>query len=991
MRIEVLGPVQVRDDDGRVLPVAGARVSALLVRLALEPGRVVSARALVDAVWPECGPDDPPHALQALVSRLRAVLPRAAPLRAVSGGYCLEVPAGSVDVYQFERLAREGRQALRAGDHSAAATLLRDALALWRAEPFARSGGAATAAEGARLAELHVSVLEDRLEAELPRRGADLVAEAEALAAAHPLRERPHALLIGALRAGGRSAEALAAYERIRRRLADELGVDPGPELRRAHLATLEADAPPRPGNLRAPLGGLIGRAAEARQTAQRLARGRLVTLIGPGGVGKTRLATEVAGQARSPGGVWLVELAAVAGPADVVHAIVAALDLRETGVRHRDPVARLAEALGGRDVLLVFDNCEHVVEAVARLAHELLGRCPDLRILATSREPLGVTGELLVPVLPLDPDAAARLFAERAQAVAPRFVMDEGNAERIVDVCRRLDGLPLAIELCAARLRTMPLEAVVSRLDDRFALLGEGSRTALPRHQTLRAVVAWSWELLTDEDRAAAQRLAVFRGGFTAEAAQALGVRPDSLVDKSLLQFDGGRYRMLETVREYVLGTVADGEVAKDLHAAYFLDLAVRAAPGLRGAQQLSWLDRLNPERDNLNAAFEHARATGDADTATRLAAALGHFWAIHGEHLLAADRLLAALRVPGPSTLDGRAAATAAYLFHAVLVADSSRIRGARDVLHVADPLAEALLALAGGDNPRGLAALEPDPGDAWKRGMFGLVRSFIHFNEGDFPAAGRDLRGCADGFRDAGDRWGLATALTYLAVASVSSGDPEDGSRAIAEAVSVAAELRCDAYQRVWSAVIRLGCGDLDRARVELLELVDVVSGASAAMAGLALADLARHTGDLAQAERWLRWMGEKADPGDAMVRAMLCAGRGQVALDTGALEDARLRLTEAFVFGRDAPDMGMVAVSGVGLAALRLRQADPDTAAELLGAVWSWGTLACCLDAARLDRELRTALGDRAYTRAFERGRGLDRDGVLALIEAQTRRW
>ncbi|GIH19856.1 SARP family transcriptional regulator [Rugosimonospora africana] len=963
---------------------------ALLVRLALEAGRVVTVGALVDAVWSDGGPADPGHALQALVSRLRGVLPKPASLRAAPGGYRLEVPAESVDMCQFEQLAREGRHALRSGDHGSAEECLRGALALWRADPFPGLDGAVVSAQAARLAELRLSVLEDQLEAELPVRGADLVADAEALAAANPLRERCHALLINALQADGRGAEALAAFERMRQRLADELGVDPGPELRRAHLAALRADSPRPGGNLKALLGGLIGREGEQQQIARRLASGRLVTLIGPGGVGKTRLAIAVAGQTPTPGGVWLVELAAAAKPADVVHAVVAALDLRETGVRHQAPAARLAEALGGRDVLLVLDNCEQVVDAVARLAHELLGRCPRLRILATSREPLGVTGELLVPVLPLDVDTAVQLFTERARAVRPGFLVDEGNAGQVAEVCRRLDGLPLAIELCAARLRTMPLSTVMERLNDRFALLGEGSRTSIPRHQTLSAVVAWSWDLLTGEERAAAQRLAVFRGGFTAEAARSLQVHPGPLVDKSLLQFDGSRYRMLETVREYVLGASHDGEAARDLHAAYFLELATRAAPGLRGQQQLSWLDQLNPERDNFNAALEHACAAGDADTATRLAAALGHFWAIHGEHLLAADRLLAALRVPGPSCADSRAAATGAYLFHAVLIADSARVKSAGDDLQVTDPLAAALLAIANGDNADALAALTPDPRDAWKRGMFGLVRSFVHFNEGDFAAAQRDLQHSGDGFRDAGDRWGLATALTYLAVASVCGGDVEDGGRAIAEAVSVAGELRSDGYQRVWSAVIRLGCGDLDRARTELLDLIDVVSGVSAAMAGLALADLARHAGDLEQAEHWLQRMSKRADPDDAMVQAMVCAGRGQLALDKGALEDARSCLCRAFVLGRDAPDMGMVAVSGVGLAALRLRRADPETAAELLGAVWCWGTLACSLDAARLARELRASLGERAYTRAYDRGRGLDRGGALALIEAQTRR-
>ncbi|GAB4003040.1 hypothetical protein GCM10029992_43150 [Glycomyces albus] len=566
-----------------------------------------------------------------------------------------------MDANRFERLAAEGRRALEAGDRAEAARLLRRALALWSGEPLTALPDHTAAAT--RLNELHLAATEDRLTAELPDDPAELIPELTGLAAAHPTRERLHALLIDALRLAGRQAEALAAFETIRERLADRLGADPGPGLRRAHLAALRPE-PARPrGNLRLPLGGLIGREAERTRIAERLDQGRLVTLVGPGGVGKTRLAATVAAEAERPGGVWMVELAPVADPGDVARAAAAALGLREVA-RPGDAVSRLVEALGAEPTLLVLDNCEHVIDAAADLAAVLLGRCRELTILATGREPLGITGELLVPVDPLDTESAATLFIERAKAVRPDF--EPGGP--VAELCRRLDGLPLAVELAAARLRSMPLETMASKLDDRFALLCGGNRAALPRHQTMQAVVAWSWDLLADAERAAAERLAVFTGGFTAEAAEHVGAPVESLVDKSLVQFDGDRYRMLETIREFVLARSGDPDRDRAAHAAYFLDLAERAEPHLCAPEQLAWLARLVPERENLNAAVDFACESGDADTAVRLTAALAQFWAIQGEHDAAANRLRAALAVEGPAPEQARESAATTFLFHAI-----------------------------------------------------------------------------------------------------------------------------------------------------------------------------------------------------------------------------------------------------------------------------------------------------------------------------------
>ncbi|MGN9838753.1 BTAD domain-containing putative transcriptional regulator [Nonomuraea sp. H19] len=690
MRFQILGPATVLGEDGEPVALGGPRVRALLTLLALHAGRIVGAEQLVAGMYGARPPEGVANALQSQVSRLRRALGKDL-VEFHAAGYRLVADPRDVDARRFEQLAQEGRQALAGGDPAElrrAATLLREALELWPgagARPLADAPHAE--APAAALQELRLAATEDRVQADLDLgRHRELVAELRQLIAAHPLRERLRAQLMRALYGSGRQAEALTVYDEARKILDEELGVEPGAELAAAHLAVLRADpalgasapsaARQRQG-LRAQLTSFVGRAEELAQLGARLRESRLVTLIGPGGAGKTRLATEAAEQA--PGDVCFVPLAPVSDDADVPKAVLAGLDIRDT-VLHAadrpavDPLTRLVTALAERRLLLVLDNCEHLIAATAELTDLLLASCPGVQVLATGREALGITGESILPVAPLrlpppetdDPLGypAVRLFADRAAAVQPGFAVHAGNAGQVVRICRALDGLPLAIELAAARLRTLSVSDVAARLDDRFRLLARGSRTALPRHQTLRAVVAWSWDLLDESEQRLARRLSVFVGGARPEAAERVCGLPEevlfSLAEKSLVEFVDGRYRMLETIRAFCAERLAEsGEVEpmRDAHAAYYLDLVVAADARLRTCDQLDWLSRLDEESDDLNAAVRWATESGRLEMALRMLAHGACYWWMRGHRATSAglaSGLLAALGSIRPAGME-------------------------------------------------------------------------------------------------------------------------------------------------------------------------------------------------------------------------------------------------------------------------------------------------------------------------------------------------
>jgi predicted ATPase/DNA-binding SARP family transcriptional activator len=653
VRVGLLGELEVLDDDGRDVVVTGAKLRALLAVLALHAGRVVPTDQLVEALWGEHPPGAVRNGLQGLASRLRRTLGSADAVAMRSGGYALELPADAVDVHRYEALVAAGRAAAADGDPGRAVALLAEADSLWRGEPladFAYEDFAAAAVT--RLSELRLAAVEERLDLELRcGRHHGAVVQLEALVAAHPLRERLRWLLMLALYRGGRQADALAAFQEGRRILADDLGLEPGHELRALEAAILaqdrSLDAPPAgPGPSAAPaarpgrrppipeaLTPLIGRDAERRALVALVADHRFVTLVGPGGVGKTRLALEVARAAAGELGVegCVVELAPVGDPGGVRAAVAAALELP-------DP-RRLAELIGDRELLVVLDNCEHVIDTAAEVAEELLRQCPGLRVLATSREGLRVGGETIWPVPPLAADDAVRLFVTRARAAGAPLEPTPEQATVIAGVCARLDGLPLAIELAAARARAFPIARIAARLDDRFRLLTGGSRTALPRQQTLRAVVDWSYDLLFDDERRVFERLSVFPGGCDLATAEAVCADGDiaeadvadhvhALVDKSLVLAvpagDGLRFTQLQTLAEYGrerLTERGDAARVRDAMARHFARLCAESAAAFTGDRQRAWLTAMDEEHDNLRAALDWAVAGDDAETALTIA----------------------------------------------------------------------------------------------------------------------------------------------------------------------------------------------------------------------------------------------------------------------------------------------------------------------------------------------------------------------------------
>ncbi len=1068
MRIAILGPLEVESAGARV-ELSGARLQSLVARLAVDAGRPVTATSLADAIWDGDPPRDEQHALQALVSRLRRALGDGDLITSSADGYRLHVDPDDVDAARFERLAAEGRARLRDGDPQRARVVLAEALSLWRDVPLSGLSAPAFAGTAARLADLRVSAVCDRVDADFALgHAADLVAELETLAEEHPLHERLVAQLITALYAAGRQADALAAYERVRSRLSDELGVAPSPELQKAHMAVLQGTSAPAvspaqanggPSVLGARLTSFVGREEELERVSALLDEQRLVSLIGAGGAGKTRLASELADRwmAQARGGMWMVALAPVADADGIGPVLLGALGLREnplltTGkaVPAGDAVDHVVEVLADRSGLLVLDNCEHLIGAVAELAERLLGGCSRLRILATTREPLAITGETIVPLAPLAlpvPDATAgealevpavRLFAHRAAAASAGFAVDEDTVTDVVEICRRVDGLPLAIELAAARLRSMTLRQLATRLDHRFRVLTGGSRTAMARQRTLRAVVDWSWDLLDDPERRMLQRMSVFPAGATLDAAEAVcaGGPVDraevfdllcALVDKSLVQIgehDPGlpgeagwdRYRMLETIREYGLERAEEaGELAgvREAHARHYLALALEADPHLRGPEQVSWQRRLAAEHDNLLAALRQLGDSGDARAACAMVVAMLWYWLTSGssrEEVLTWVEFVA--RVPGQADALDRLMIETVHAMAEVMPGQQSEADPFELMRRLLDRIADAdlsrhpllaairpMLAVAVG-RERMLELLEqseshPDP---WVRATAPFVRVQIFENEGDVAGLRAALDESVAAFTEVGDRWGLGTVLAELAGLRILEGDLDGAEGALEQTRALMAELGGQGENMMVGlrlADLRSRRGDLEGARDMLAADLDARERypEEQALLRISLSTLTLRTGDVAGArelaEEALREIGpsRRTRPDQGHVRAMVLAGLAKVELEADEIESAAQRLAEAYQAAVATQDMPIVANVGVGVAALAVERGLAEVAAEILGAgVRLRGAEdQTHIEIVRLTARLRDALGDARFAEAFERGRNLDRDGALHRLD------
>jgi len=627
MDFRILGPLEVIGPTGPVA-LGGAKRRSMLAVLLLHANQPVSAERLALALWGEDAPRTAVKTVHVHISRLRAALADESLLTTTPAGYRLLVAPGELDLDRFERLAQEGRRALAVSEPEQAAMLLREALALWRGPPLADVELERFAsAEIAQLEEARLGAIESRVEAELAVGWhSPLIGELQRLVTAHPSRERLAAQLMLALYRSGRQADALAAYQATRAHLTQELGLEPGPELRalQAQILAQVPDlattgrgtrwvAPPLP----LPPTPMIGREPEIARLTSLLEceRTRLVTVTGPGGVGKTRLALATASglTARLPA-IW-VDLAGVARAADVAPAIAAALAV--TPGPGEDPPTALRRFLAKRRLLLVIDSFEHVLPA-AELIGDLLSACPALTVLATSRGSLDLRAEHRVLIEPLAPPDAAALFLAAARRQDSRFEPDAVEAATIDRICERLDRLPLAIELAAARTAVLGLESLAARLDRSLSDLGGTARDAPARQRTLRATIEWSYELLDTGQQRAFARLAVFAGGCTLAAAEAVcDARLDTvhaLVDRSLLTSDGGlRYRMLNTIREYAIERLEQSGEAAELrrrHHLYFSrlidDREIPVKP--MWSPRFSASSVFTEERENIQAALTWA-----------------------------------------------------------------------------------------------------------------------------------------------------------------------------------------------------------------------------------------------------------------------------------------------------------------------------------------------------------------------------------------------
>jgi predicted ATPase/DNA-binding SARP family transcriptional activator len=900
VKLGLLGPLAVSIDDCSEIAVSARKQRAVLELLALRVGAVVQPSEIIDALWGEEPPDSAINIVKTYVYALRRRLGQGL-IETVAGGYRLCISPDDVDVVRFERLMKSGHDAVEEGDPTRAVVCFISALALWRGDPVPDLADQLRGmAEGVRLAELRRSGEEQLFDTRL-RLGehARLVVDLETAVAAEPFQERRWAQLMLALYRSGRQSDALHAYERLRGVLREQLGIEPTPELKALEEAILlqkpELDwkSPQRVTATRAsgktvgmrqvrgrrhnvptPLNAFVGRTDEGLIITKRLSESRLLTLVGPGGAGKTRLAIRVAAELtdEGPDGVWFVDLASISDPGLVLQVVADSLGYHPQAAELT--VDGLAGFIGDQQVLVVVDNCEHVIDQAASVIERLLKGAPAAKVLATSREPLSIHGEAVWPVQPMDVPAtvdpenadeiwvcdSVQLFLQRATAVDPLVDLSD-DAVTIGQIVTRLEGLPLAIELAAARIDTLRPADILSRLDDRLGLLEHGPQRSTPRQRSLEASIDWSYRLLHPCDALVLRRSSIFLGSFTIEALEAVigdvsapdpeGWQPvvRRLASKSLLSPvkgpDQDRYRLLDSIREFArarLQASSDDEEARVrvAHAGYYLALAHRAGPELNGPRQARWFDTIGQEMADIRVALDSLSTPSQTtDDALDLFGALGRYWFVRAQPAEALSIAESLLEHGHADVSVQRARALIAGLWASVYQAPLLARKWGQEALHMARALdhptliceASAMLAatsfFAGEPDPAigneavALAQEQADPG------LMGLA----HMGHGlalftiDMPAARQTLHQALDATEDSGDLLVRYVALSDLGEACRDEGDLDGAEGFYRTALSVRDELGYnDSLTIATLGLVLLNRREFAEARHYLLDAVE-----------------------------------------------------------------------------------------------------------------------------------------------------------------------
>ena len=1026
LECEILGPLRLRFD-GREVRLPGGRQRTLLALLACNPNVTIPAERLIDALWGSALPANPTNPLQQAVFQFRRTLDGCGAvdvLVTTDGGYRFAVDAEHIDATRFESAVRTGEHALRAGDLDTAGAALSRGLALWRGDALQDVTADWAVAEAERLNELRLSATASLVDARLALgHHAECVGELTTLVAAHPLREQFRAQLMRALAGAGRQADALTVYAQGCDLLAEELGLDPSAVLRRAHEDVLHQrtdavqgppatesrgqqpaayaaepggsvgalDRPPAAGagSLPRPRTSFVGREEELGRLEQLLGTERILTVTGPGGAGKSRLALElglrVAG-ADARRSVHLAELAPLAKPALLVRTVAAALRV------HLDPddevVPSLLAGIAPEPRILLLDNAEHLLPHVAELVDQLVSGCPQVTVLVTSREPLGLTGEVVwpVPTLPVPPEGttdlatarsapAVQLFEARARAVTPGFELVAEEVETVVALVRALDGLPLAIELAAARTRILSLSDLAAQLHDRFRLLRDQRRGRAPRHRALEDTVEWSWDLLTEDERRAWMAAAVPRRPFCLDllgpllAATGADLDPldavEALCDRSLLtvqQREGTTsYRMLETLREFGAQQLADSGVEPAVRAAHAAAISERIAATDRN-DPVTWsvdvAAQLSDELD-ARAALRWWASQEDRTSLQQLAGRLGWLWYATGrthEGITWLDRALGPVDALDPAAADPKAITWAAMLRIKSATAASEGLRWARHAVAAADdPILRELARIAevahlwfAGDREGARIAAERGVGgqDGWLEGTWQLLCGQILAAEGQLAEAEAALERAGTHLEAHGAGWWSVVAAETLLPLQQLRGDADNVRRAGAHSLAVCQELAIpnpvvEVELRSCLAMVAATVGDdatADTHRVAATALVQR-SGAGLAHAVHAAAEayIRVRRSELAEARSALATAGRWHDrAGRFFGRPFVLWLSGHVALCDGDMAGARTSLRDAYELALRQGVGDERACALEGLAALCAAREETDRAALLLGA-------------------------------------------------------